>query len=882
MGHPRPPKRLEQFLRWFCHPDFYEELQGDLYEDFYRDWETKGRRYARRKYAWEVIRLLRPSVIKHFKIELLRIISSAMLKNYLKIALRSLWKYKVNSAINLTGLTIGLTGCLLIALFVKDELSFDHHHPDGANTYRVYNQSFGRGVDLDVAGTSPMVGPTLEEDFPEVVQSLRLYQIRQKQLFKNEDQTYLEEGGFFAEPSIFDLFHLPFEFGNPDAALESPQSIVLTSLLAKKYFGDDNPVGQNISINGRPTKITGVLKELPPHFHLPFQFLVSFNTLQALIPQDRMQSWVWQDFLNYIRLKPGTDSNEIEDKLVALAKSKIYPQTKEMGFYYHPRLQLLKDIHLHSANFRNDVAIRGNHRHLTALRWIGFFILLMACINFINLTTARAVNRAREVGVRKAAGAFRQQLAAQFIGEAVLLVMIALVISFALARLLLPHLNQFTDKSLTLHWLFTAIPLFSILGICLLTGVLAGSYPAFVISGFRPVEALKGKLFTASSHIQWFRRGLVLIQFSLAMLLMISVLIISQQIWHLNNKELGFQKEQLLHFPMKGTLFQNTELAKGEFLQIPSVTEASACFGIPGDIVAGDNIIIPGENRRMLTTRLFAIDHDYIPTMGMEVVAGRGFSKEIPTDAHEAFIINETAITQLELGDSPERVIGQPLEWPMWSAEDSLKKGRIIGVVKDFHYANLHEEIQSAVLHIYPESFWKMALRIKSTEVSETIAQIEAVWNRFETGYPLDFQFVDAGFGAMYETEEKWSSLVRIFTILAILIAGIGALGLASYTAEQKRKEIGIRKILGASVTGIVGLLSRDFLWLILLAILITTPISWYLLDQWLDGFAYRIAMPWWSFLAAGLGMFLLTLLVVGSQGLRAALGNPIKTLRDE
>lgn len=875
----QPPRFFHRFFRWFCHPDYYEELAGDLAERFYKDQEEKGSAYAKKQYRKEVLKLFRPSVFKNFS---LHSILPDMLRHYFKVSIRNLLKNRESSIINILGLTIGLSGCLLIGLFVNDELQFDKHHPNSDRLYRVYAESFGVGGEAIMATTSPRIGTAFKEDFPEITETLRMFQTRQKFLFKRGDQGYMEEGGFFAEPLVFDLFDLPLLYGDAAAALAEPDAVVLSAGLAKKYFGEENPVGQELTINAKPAKVTGVLKELSPHFHLDFKFLFSFETLLRMVSEERIRDWIWQDFINYVQVHPQTDLAALETKIDEYAEKNIHPKTQKLNFYYNPRLQKVEDIHLYSANFRNDVAVRSNHIYVKGLVGVGLFLLLIACINFINLATARAVQRAKEVGVRKTSGALRGQLALQFIGEAIIVVFIAALLALLLGNILLPFLNDFTGKSISFHWYSNPTFLSISLSAILLAGLLAGAYPSFVLSGFRPIDALKAASFSPSNHVHWFRKGLVILQFSLSILLIISLLIISQQISHLSKKDMGFQKDQLLHFPMRGKLFKNPEIAKAEFLKIPEVQSVTACFGIPGDIVSGDNIIVPGEDRQTLSARIFNVDHDYIPTMGMEILAGRNFSKAIPTDANRGFIVNETAIRALNLGDNPEEALNKPLEWPMWNEQDSIKKGMVIGVVKDFHYASLHESVQTAVLQIYPQSYWKMAVRVKSDDLGQTLAALENSWDTFDTGYPFDYQFVDAGFGAMYKKERNWRTLIWIAAGLAIFIASIGAFGLAAYAAEQRRKEIGIRKILGASTAGIIGLLSKDFLQLIIVALLLASPLAWYLMDNWLDSFAYRIKIQWWVFPLAGFSAILIALLTIGGQSLKAATSNPINSLRDE
>lgn len=888
-NHPpnSPPYWAKRWLHWYCPDRLLEEIEGDLLENFEYNIREKGLRIARLRYSIDCIRFFNPTTFK--KAKALGHTHSypfqnhlAMLNNYFKIALRNLWRAKSQSFINLMGLSVGLTGCLLIGLFVLDEWKFDQYHPDADRVFRIISDRTSDGPSGEWASTAPPIAPTMQEEFPEVQQTLRLFQVRQKMLFKRADKHFLEQGGFFAEESIFELFHLPLRQGNPATALQEPNSVILSPALAQKYFGLDDPLGQTISINNQEVKVTGVLEALSPHFHLSFDFLFSFEDLLSQVSKEKINSWVWQDFYNYIKVAAETNEAQLTSKLSAFVETHAHPQTKPMGFQYYLALQPLPDIHLHSAGLRNDKIVVGNHRYVMGLALVGLFLLLIACINFINLTTAKAIRRAKEVGIRKTAGARRNQLAVQFISEAVVIVSISMLIATHLTRLLLPLLNNFTGKLLSFPLYSDPLLILKLLGLTLLTGILAGSYPAFILSGFRPAQALKSSKLRLDGHVNWLRKGLITTQFALSILLIISVLIIFRQLNFLQQQDLGFQKEQLVHFPMKSKMFNSLDLVKEKFSTITGVTSTSIGFGIPGDIIAGDNIIIPGEDRKTLPARLFTIDHDYIQTLGMELVAGRDFSKAIATDATAGFIVNETAVRTLGLADSPAEAINKPLEWDMWNESDSVKRGRVIGVVKDFHYNSLHEEVQTTVLHIYPGAYWKVMLRLNKEEISETLAAIEKTWESFETGYPIDYQFVDASFGAMYKEEQKLSSLLWIFTLLAIFIACIGAFGLATYATAQREKEIGIRKVLGASVLGIVGILSKDFLQLVFLALLVASPLAWYLMNSWLADFAYRIEIHWWIFVLAGIIALLIAFLTVSFQSIRAALANPIKALRSE
>ncbi|MCB0845538.1 MAG: FtsX-like permease family protein, partial [Bacteroidetes bacterium] len=485
-----------------------------------------------------------------------------------------------------------------------------------------------------------------------------------------------------------------------------------------------------------------------------------------------------------------------------------------------------------------------------------------------------------EVGVRKVAGAIRGQIVFQFLGESILLSLISTILAIGLTMGLIPVLNQFTGKEMVFSFIEQPGLLLAILTMTIIVGVFAGVYPALFISRFKPVRVLKGSKMPGNVFDIFFRKGLVIIQFSLSILLIIATIIIYNQVTFLNNKDLGFDKEYVLTFPMKGKVDQAPEQAKSEFLKLPGVVSGTFGYGFPGDIVAGDNIILAKNDQRM-SSNVFIIEHDYIKTMGMEIIAGRDFSRDFSTDENEAFIINETAVREMGF-ESSEAALGTELHWPMWNHNQELKKGRIIGVVKDFHYKSLHEEVAMAVLHIYPSAAWKMALRVNSTNLSETMKGVEEVWDSYQTGYPLDYQFIDSSFDQMYKAEEKLSTLLGIFTLLSIFVACLGLLGLVAFAAEKRTREIGIRKVLGASVLNIIALITRDFLVLILVSIVIGTPLAWYFMSDWLANFPYTFELNIWIFISAGLGIVLIAILTVGFQAVKAAVADPVESLRYE
>jgi putative ABC transport system permease protein len=806
-----------------------------------------------------------------------------MFKTFLKISFRNIAKHKGFALINISGLTLGLASCLLIGLFVWDEKQYDKGIPGADEIYRVYIKADRTEGISNSAGTSPMFAPTLKQEFPEVKESARIMQIQSKSLFEQGNKKLYLEGGIYTEPGFLNIFPLNSSYGPITHALDDPSSVIISSVLANQCFGNVNPIGKQLMIDKLPYQVKAVFVQ-DPKFHLSLNYILPLQS--AGLPPERMQRWGWQQFYTYIKVQKGTDASTLQKKFQDIVKARAYPVLKPMGFTYLPYLQPLKKVHLYSSDFKFDMAVRGNIVYVNALSIIASFILLIACFNFINLTTAKSIQRAKEVGVKKAIGASRWQLILQFTGETILFALMSVIVALTVTLLLLPALNQFTGKNISLNLL--SFPLISLIvvGLILVVGVSAGFYPAIVLSRFKAVKVLKGT--TGDEGIfkgQLFRKALVVTQFSLSSLLIISAIIVYQQVNYLHTKDLGFNKEEIMFFPMQGDdMTKNYSSFKNDLLQSSEVSSVSIGYGFPGDLTAGDQIIVPsnGESKNYSVTQLL-VDHDYIKTLNLQLVAGRDFSKDIKTDQPEGFIINETAVKELGFG-TPQKAIGQKLEWKVWVSKnpDSLKKGRVIGVVKDFNYKTLYEKVNSAVIQIYPEAYWKVAVKLKTADAANTISYINNIWKKYSPGYPMDYTFMDENFKRMYQSEDKFRALLIIFTGLAIFIGCLGLFGLAAYTAERRTKEIGIRKILGADVNSIVMLLSGEFLKLILIALVIAAPLAWYFMNGWLKDFAYRIEIGWAVFVLAGVLAIVIAMLTVSYQGIKAALVNPVKNLRVE
>ena len=810
-----------------------------------------------------------------------------MFKNYFKTAIRNLWQKKGFASVNILSLTIGIVGCLVIALFVRDEKQYDKFVPDGENIYRVYEHRNDNGVISDAAISAPMFGTFLKQQYPEVSTTARMMMTtNDKYLLERGNIKNYEEKGVIADSTFFQIFPLHFLKGDMRSALNEPNSLVISEDLAKRYFGNEDPIGKTLKVDKGDMMVKGVFAKLPEHFHLNFRYLMPLSA--AGIPKERMDNWTWHQFYTYVKLKPGTNAQQLQNKFQAYVKKDIFPTFKQVGSTFLPFFQPLMDIHLKSADFVYDNAIRGNETYVKALSIIALFVLVIACFNFINLATARSFRRAKEIGVRKVVGAGRKQLILQFIGETVLLSLISMVFATVVTWFIIPWLNYFTDKSIQFNPVTNPVIGLLIIAAGVLIGILAGIYPALILSGFQPIKVLKNSKLVGSGGTLLLRHALVVVQFALSVLLIVSTIIVYRQTKYLNNKDLGFNKEQVVYFQLRDSLASNPatlETFKSELRNSPNIVAVTSGYGLPGDAFAGDGITLPTkEGEKEYQANVFIGDHDYVRTLGLRIIAGRDFSRDMSSDEREAFIINETAVKQWGFG-TPEKAIGQPIYWHEWAPKDTaqpMKKGKVIGVVQDFHYKSLHEKVTASVIQLYPQVTYTIAAKIKTAGVQNALSFIKSKWGQFVPAYPLDYKFMDETYGQMYKSEGKLSELLWIFTIMAIFIGCMGLFALAAFSAEQRTKEIGIRKVLGANVLDIMGLLSKNFLLLVLIASLIAFPIAWWAMNNWLKDFPYRVNISWWIFGIAIVAALMIAFITVSVQTIKAATANPVKSLRME
>lgn len=779
--------------------------------------------------------------------------------------------------INIGGLAIGLACFLLIAIFISNELSFDSYHSKKDNVYRVIHHSNDEDpTHAWVWGNAP-VGPALKADFPEIIEKVQFSGISDI-LLKYNNRSYQESACFYMDPSAFKVFSWPMVSGNPKTALEAPYSIVLTESLAKKYFGKENPIGKTLEgIGGRAADgnytVTGIIKDIPEHSHFTFDILMSMSSFHQT-RSEIFDWWGYVDFYTYLLVADNFDQQAFEAKIPGFLDKHIDPEEREENFY-DISLEPLSSIYLHSTADRQP-GETGSLSNIYIFAIIGLFILVIASINFMNLATARSMERAREVGVRKVIGAERKGLIYQFLGESLILVFIASLLGLFIAFIGLPWLGNLTNRAFEFNTVLTPTVLSIYLGVTLLTGLLSGSYPAFILSDFKPVSVLKGAFRTSPQGTN-LRKGLVVFQFSLSIAMIASTVVVYHQLGFMLDKDLGFDKEQqlILDFNWDGDVLGNATAIREELLSLADVSSVSLSRTVPSSHfpAAGTDFETPAGNMENFSPYIYEVDNNFIPHYNIEVVAGRAFSPEFPADSISSLVVNEAAVKMIGYSD-PQQIIGKKFD--QWG-----RQGTVIGVVKDFNYMSLHQKVAPLTLRQVPYGRY-FSLRIQSDNFKNTLAQVENKWRELVPHRPFLYSFLDESFNEQYQADLRFRKLFTLFSCLAIFIACLGLLGLATYSAMLRTKEIGIRKVLGADLGTIVGLLSKDFIKLVAIAIIIAIPFSWYAMDQWLDSYAYKIDVEWWVFVLSGTIALSIAIGTVSFQAIKSARSNPIKSLRTE
>jgi putative ABC transport system permease protein len=802
-----------------------------------------------------------------------------MIKNYIKTAYRSLLKNKGFTILNVLGLSVGLATCLLIVFYVVDELSYDRYNTKAGRIYRI-------SIDAKLNGNAGVYATSeapwkniLKSSFPQVENVARLidknglFLSPQKFYVKKNNGNILERNIVFTESSLFDVFTLPMIDGNAAHALDEPNTAVITESTAKKYFNKVNVTGRTLTINDSNTfKITGVIKDIPAQSQFHYDFFLSFSSR----PESKSNNWGYAGLHTYLLLKPGTDVAKLEKALTNIdIKNSYNPSTWTTGDnHLRVFLKPLADIHLRDTDAQYTLEKSGNIQYVYIFLLVAIFILLIACVNFMNLSTARSSNRAREVGVRKVLGSARKYLVAQFLTESVLVTFVSAAIALFLAWMLLPLFNQMADKHLEITPQIIAWLLPALLLVVLIVGFLAGSYPAFYLSSFQPIDVLKGKI-AAGFKGGFLRSFLVIFQFAISIFLIIGTLVIYNQLNYIRNKDLGFDRDQVLVIKNANTLGNQAKILKNDLKQLPGVANATLSSYQP----TGDEDLKTGlfphrkiDIKEDILTEFWSVDEDFINTMNLKLTNGRNFSKDMSGDT-AGMIVNEAFV----------RKLGQlnPLNKDVYRYSYGLQQYHIIGVVKDFNFASLRDNITPLAM-VYDFDNGAISVKLHSANLSALMAQIAGKWKELSPNQPFTYSFMDQDFDATYRTEQRFGSMFISFSTLAIIIACLGLFGLAAYAAEQRTKEIGIRKVLGANISTIVAMLSMDFIKLVFISILIATPIAWWAMQKWLQDFAYRTTIQWYILAAAGATAITIAFITISFQSIKAALSNPINSLRSE
>ncbi len=804
-----------------------------------------------------------------------------MLTNYLKIAIRNLTKNKLFSFINIAGMTLGMASFFIISIFVWDELKYDDYHPDKHRTFRIYNISQDEdGTTEQLPIVPPIFAPTLKADYIEVESTLRVMDTYGEILLAVGDQKILERKALYAEATIFDMLTIQLINGNDQNALREPNQVIVSESFARKHLSTID-VGESFKIQNEEFALVGIYKDISEHSHLQAEIIMSMSSLFKYWNSERLNNWVWQQFFTYIKLKEGTDADKFEAGLAAFSEKYAHPITKPVGFVYTPYIQAIDDIYLYSSNFQWEIAKRGNIYTVYALSAAALFIIIIVCVNFTNLSTARSIHRLKEIAVRKVIGAQRRQLIFQFLGESVLLTIFSVMLAGLIAELSLPYLNKFTTKTIDSYFIAEPLAVLFVFLFALVIGLLAGTYPAFFGSSFSSLSLFNRRFFKQGLTGQFFQHVAVVFQFSLSVFLIIVALVVYEQLSFLRNTDLGFDKSQVVLLPISQKLRADTErlkTIKNKWGGKAGIESISYSFGLPGQIVSGDEI--RNSVNKTFPANHFMVDFDYIGTLGLEVIAGRGFDKNFGTDASKAFIINETAVRNLGF-DSPKEAIGQPLNWDMWNY-DSIKNGEVIGVIKDFHFKSLKESVSTTVMHIYPEAYQTIAVKIGPNAAKEAINFLRDNWQDTASERPFSYEYLDENLTEMYASEDQLSKMFSFFTVIGILIACMGLFGLVSYSTAQKVKEIGGRKILGAGIFDILILINKRLFILVLIALFLSAPLAYHLSGKWLENFAYRMELSPMIFVIASALIALFASITVSYQSIQAATTNPVNTLKEE
>jgi putative ABC transport system permease protein len=865
-----PPKRVLNFFRWYCHPRLVDYIEGDLIEVYRQRLKKMPEKKADLRFLIDVLLLFRPGIIRPPE-GIKNLNPNGMYKNYLKITFRVFNRERLYSLINLSGLAIGFTCCLLIYLFISDELSYDKFHADAGRIYRISAAYMRQGQWEPYGSNAWRTAELVRNNYSEVEQMVRIMDDNNV-LFEHGDKRILEDRLAFVDDNFFKVFNFPLVQGNVAEALKGPNKVIVSESTAAKYFGDENPIGKVFKVYDAAVdlQVSGVMADMPPNSHFHFDFLISGETLKQLVPEGLYTNVGWDSQYVYLKLAPGVDPKTLEA---------TFPDfiNKNLDFWksttFKLFLQPLLSIHLQS-NLGRELEANGSLNNVYTFSAIAVFILVIACVNYMNLTTARSLRRAKEVGMRKVLGAKRTDLLSQFLTESFIMTVIAICAALIFCFFLLPEFNQFAGKQISQNVLFSREIILTLLVSLVLIALVSGFYPSVMLSSFRPLNSMKGSGLAAKSGFV-FRKGLVVLQFVISIGLIAASAIVFKQWDFLKNKALGINQEMLVSIPLQtmdrrqvgafsNELFANSSVKKVGLSNMRMPGWIGNSTGYSAEDVESDEEV----NKSMKIVR---IDYDFFSTVEAQVIAGRDFSRDFPADSTSSIILNESAVAQLKWKDP----IGKWMEL-------GGRKYTVVGLVKDFHFESLHREIPP-IIFIFSSRFLNWAyVKIDRQDVQPALKHIEKTYSKFVSNRDFSYTFLNEDIRRQYVAEEKFTQVFTIFTILAIIIACLGTFGLISFTAERRSKEIGIRKVLGASAGNVSFLLIREFVILLLIASAIAWPITWYFLNGWMEGFIYRTSIGAGPFISATV---LAAFIVVGTTGfraLRAALANPIDSLRDE
>ena len=877
-----PPRLILRIFRWYCHPMLADHIEGDLIEVHQAWMRSHGRWMANIRLAAELVLLFRPGIIRPWQSP--RFVTTySMYKSFVIVAWRNFLKTKGYSSINIFGLAIALTACMLILLYVRHELSYDRFNEHADRIYQVNNEIKFGDNHIDVACAAPAFGASAKQEIPQVEQTTRLRWFGSL-LIKKDNELVRQNDVAYADSTLFDVFTIPFISGNPKKALSEPNSIVLTESIARKFFGTTAVLGKHLMVeNNKVRTITGVVQDIPSNCHFRFQCFV------PMVEDERANNNDWsggQNYHTYLLLRTDADLSLVERELNVMMNKHLGPELKMLinktieefeaqGDYFRATLTNLPDIHLHS-NRMGELYGSGKVEYVYMFSAIAVFIMIIAIINFMNLSTARSANRAREVGVRKVLGSLKTSLVQQFILESILTSTLSMIIAIGMTTMILPQFNDLTGKSFDTAVLYAPATIGSLIVMILIVGLLAGSYPAFYLSAFQPATVLKGS--KGGSRRSFVRNTLVVLQFAASVTLIAFTIVTYLQMDYIRHRDLGFDREQVLIINNISQVENRVESLKNSLLAIQGVDQATVSGFLPVNYMRSNNTFFKSPTLDIagaISMQAWTVDDQYVPTMSMSILEGRNFSEHIISDS-TAIVLNESAARFLGGKD----IIGMKL-FVTNDLQGNVTAVRVIGIVKDFHFSTLREQVGPLAL-VYRKSGISMALKLNTDDVPSLMDKVARSWKTLMPEAPFEYSFMDEDFDRLYTGERQAGTLFTIFSSLSIFISCLGLFGLAAFMAEQRSKEIGIRKVLGASVYGITSLLSRDFLRLVLLAVVLATPLAWLLIGKWLEGFAYRVDIVWWIFPLAGMLAVVIACLTVTYQSIRAAVTNPVNSLRTE